>query len=75
MVKPPPGYDEEAADAHWSIVSAFTMMNADHRRQRRAATQMRWRVRVGLALVRAGLVVAPLTVADIAGECAVTDSR
>jgi hypothetical protein len=30
---------------------------------------MRWRIPIGLALVRLGLVVAPLTVADIAGEC------
>jgi hypothetical protein len=74
-MRPPSGDEEEAADAHWGLVSAYTMMNAEYRRHRRAATQMRWRVRVGLALVRAGLVVAPLTVADIAGECGGVEAR
>jgi hypothetical protein len=64
-----PGNDEEAADLHWSLVSASTMMNAECRRERRAAARMRWRIPIGLALVRLGLVVAPLTVDDIAGEC------
>jgi hypothetical protein len=63
-----PGNDEEAADLHWSVISASTMINAEYRRDRRAATRMRWRIPLGLALVRLGLVVAPLTVADIAGE-------
>ena len=69
-----PGDDDRAADLHWSIVSASTMINADYRRRRRAAAHMRWRIPVGLALVRLGLVVAPLTVADIAGECSQADA-
>lgn len=68
------GDDEEAADLHWSVISASSMVNAEYRRHRRAATLMRWRIPVGLALVRLGLVVAPLTVADIAGECPPADA-
>ena len=70
-----PGQDEEAANAHWSLVSTFTMMNAEHRQHHRVATRQRWRLKVGLALVRLGLNVAPLTVADIAGEWPQADAR
>jgi hypothetical protein len=73
-VRQRPGSDEEAADLHWSVISASTMVNAEYRHVRRAAAHMRWRIPVGLALVRLGLVVTPLTVADIVGECPPADA-
>ena len=60
---------DEEADRHWAVVSNVTRISADHRRIQRLAHARRARVRVGLALVRLGLAVAPIGVEDVAARC------
>jgi hypothetical protein len=56
---------DEEADRHWAAVSNLTQLAAGHRSARHRDAGRRARVRLGLALVRAGLAVAPFGVEDI----------
>jgi len=56
---------DEEADRHWAAVSNLTRLSATHRAVRRARARRALRVRLGLALIRAGLAVAPLRLDDL----------
>ena len=56
---------EEEADRHWAAVSNLTRLADDRRAARRARARRSARVHLGLALVRAGLAIAPLGLDDL----------
>jgi hypothetical protein len=60
----PPITRDEEADRHWATVSVQTQLAHDHRGSHRTAGGRTARVRIGLALVRAGLAIAPPAAAD-----------
>jgi len=55
----PPITRDEEADRHWATVSLQTQLAQDSRGGHLAAAGHSARVRVGLALMRAGLAIAP----------------
>jgi len=57
---------EEEADRQWAAVSNLTRLSDGRRSARRAEARRRLRVGLGLALIRAGLTVAPLGAEDLA---------
>jgi len=62
--------DRHAADEHhWATVSLVTQLSGA-RRPGTSGGSTRWRVRLGLALVRAGLAIAPLGAPDLQRSCA-----
>ncbi len=60
------GDRDREADRHWAAVSYATQVGAAHRARRWAARRHAVRVWVGLRLIRAGLVLAPLRSEDVA---------
>jgi hypothetical protein len=56
---------DEESDRHWATLSNLTQLAERDRSSRRAAARHTARMRLGLALVRAGLAVAPLRMEDI----------
>ncbi len=58
---------DEEADRHWAAVSNYTQLATVRRGRSRVGVRRRARVRLGLALVRVGLAVAPIRVADLEG--------
>ena len=61
---------DEEADRHWAIVSNLTQLAEGRRPAGPEIDRPGARVRLGLALVRAGLALAPLRLEDVQGDIA-----